>query len=831
MLFQPTNISPSTFGGLGNGTVDVNDGIEVSWQVNGNSPMVAFSIIIYRNDTASTQLYTTGKKTTNCPFYGTDYAGNINFFRYTITAAQLSSAGISNGGEYKLKIRQWWDNSHSVTLSSAAAFITRDTPTVVINNLPQSISTRTQTFNALYSQAQNDGIMWVRWRIATVNNTEYDILYDSGNIYGTSQLQVSYDGFFTGNTYAIRCDIQTVNGIEADTGWQTFDVDYPSATPNGYLSASYAKNTMGVYVTWLAVKRYVGEATGLYTADGNLHLPSGVSATWDETVDGEAMSISEPWTVIWSGDTEDSAVTPLTLITGNNNTVTVAISSSAITLTSGGSTLFTQSLTGANYGRYIVVLRQDSIAVQFRAYGNDGLYPNSSLYPSTTLYPSGDTLPNTPIVYISTFPQISGDIESITLAGPSNSDYLYIAGTRVSDSVVNTIMSTIDYEPSSDWITPTVFYANFDDTIDSTFTNGYEAVEGFAVYRLETGKTTLEHIIDVPADISQIIDYSANANKEYTYFLFAIGEDTYATSPLASNAIVPRWNMWSVLECDIGNDGNYHPIAEYKFNKNLVSGAISNNNAPTILENFTRYPLIQPKSSNFKSGALVSLIGIVSMGEYSDTMALTNAIYALSNSRKTMFLKSRKGDVLQIRPSAPIEMTLADATAEQATTMSLPWTEIGDDNGLSIVSTPDDAFWNSSDIYQSFITSDGQVFTVLRGDALGNQYRSAYTGKQIDTAITKIIYAGNAIVVVAENVVVTSWQADSTYAGYGYRATVPVAGVTADMIPDVTFDIAQAMSGDYAPVANCYNGGVYLYSKSSSAITVLSIVCTKEGEN
>ena len=49
-LFQPTNIYPSSLGELGNGTVDVTQALNVSWQVNGNSAMTAFSITIYQND-------------------------------------------------------------------------------------------------------------------------------------------------------------------------------------------------------------------------------------------------------------------------------------------------------------------------------------------------------------------------------------------------------------------------------------------------------------------------------------------------------------------------------------------------------------------------------------------------------------------------------------------------------------------------------------------------------------------------------------------------------------------------------------------------------------
>lgn len=832
MLFQPTNITPSTFGGLGNGTVDVNNGINVSWQVNGNSPMTAFSISIYQNDTASTLLYTTGKTSQGCPFYGTDYNGNIQFFQYAITSEQLAAAGISNGGEYKLLITQWWASNDSVTLSSAAAFITRATPTLSINNLPATINSRQATFRAVYNQPQGDGLMFVRWRVAVVNELGgYDLLKDTGNIYGTSELKTTYDGFFTGSTYAVRCNIQTINGVEADTGWATFAVEYPTSSISGYVNACAARGTMGVYVSWSNMQNIPGTANGLYTADGQLTLRSGITATWD-TVNGSSMSISEPWSLIWSGETVGSAAVPVTLGVGNGDVVTLSVTASALTLLKNGTALYTQNLTGATRGKYLVVLEQDSIAVQFRAYANDGLYPSTALYPSNTLYPRDDTLASTPTIYISDFTPIEGRITSVMLSGPTVSDFIYITGEKIPNDDVDQIVGTIDYAPATEWDDNTKLYADFNDGIWGGNIGALsDPFEGFSVYRLEGASTTFKHIADVPITVSQILDYSAHANTEYTYFLFAKGNETYATTSLISNTVVPCWNMWSVIESELKEDGNYHPIAEYKFNKNLTSGAISNNNAPVIYENFTKYPLIQPKSSNYKSGALMALIGIVSAGEYTDTMAKTNAIYALSNSLDYIFLKSRKGDILQVKPSAPIEMTIADSTAEQATTVSLPWVQIGDDDEVTIVSTPEDEFWSSSDVYQTFVTAEGQIFTVRQGDSIGKQYRSIYTGHEIDTALSRIIYTGNASIVIAENMLVASWISDSTYSGFGYRASISIAGVSADMIPDVTFALADAASGNYAPVAATYNGGVYIYSKTNASITVPSIVCTKEVGN
>ena len=67
-----------------------------------------------------------------------------------------------------------------------------------------------------------------------------------------------------------------------------------------------------------------------------------------------------------------------------------------------------------------------------------------------------------------------------------------------------------------------------------------------------------------------------------------------------------------------------------------------------------------------------------------------------------------------------------------------------------------------------------------------------------------------------------SFVADTTYEDYPFRAAVPLAGVIRTMIPEVIFGMADATSGIFAPVADTYNGGVYLYaSEVPEAVTVI----------
>ena len=304
-IYQPTNISPSLWGELGNGVIDAVKGMTVTWQVNGTSALTAFSITIYRNDAASTQLYTTGKLTDGCPFYGTNYAGETQLFSYTIPASALSGAGVTNGGNYKLVITQYWETSESVTQTSASAFITRAEPELSIASIPAPLSAKEYTFTGNYSQAQGDTLNWLRWRLCAKGN-EDDPLYDTERIYGTGELRFKYDGLFSGTTYGVRLQVQTENGVQADTGWVYFAVSYATSAATAAVQVCCSKAVSGVYITWPRLASIPGTASGDYTLrGGKLYLPDGSGATWD-SVTGRAMNYEPPWMIVWQGKIEKS---------------------------------------------------------------------------------------------------------------------------------------------------------------------------------------------------------------------------------------------------------------------------------------------------------------------------------------------------------------------------------------------------------------------------------------------------------------------------------------------------------------------------------------------
>lgn len=74
---------------------------------------------------------------------------------------------------------------------------------------------------------------------------------------------------------------------------------------------------------------------------------------------------------------------------------------------------------------------------------------------------------------------------------------------------------------------------------------------------------------------------------------------------------------------------------------------------------------------------------------------------------------------------------------------------------------------------------------------------------------------------------VSDFVADTTYQDYGFRADVALEGVISSMIPEVILSADDAVSGDFAPVSESYDGGVYIYASSTpqNDITIPTIIC------
>ncbi len=753
MLFQPTNITPSILGETGNGVVDITQDLNVSWQVNGNSPMTAFTIGIYLNDTNSTPVYNTGRRVDNCPFYGTDYKGNTQIFSATIQAANLMGArstafysasggitavttnyttfatavegngnytfrfdgtgwyyggnaitisqygitvtgtpatgdtitvayGMVNGETYKLIITQYWGVDDSVTQIAASAFKTRSLPVVTLDEIPNPLTTRARTFTARYSQDQGDTISWVRWRIALASDLDNPI-YDTQNIYGTSQLRVDYEGFFTGNTYAVSCTVQTENGVEMSSGWTEFAVEYSMASLAGSLTVCRSKKASAVVVQWPQVTYVPGAATGEYSvAGGNLSLAAGSSVLWN-TVNGTAMGFDAKWSLAFDTRLSGSPIS-LFAVSTDEGMLTVSYTTPTLTVTMDGETLYTKTLLPRN-SRIAMIITPDMIYLRYK-YDSGGLEPKTTLYPATDLYPSENvsTTENTESKRVQ---YNQGKIISITAEGEQRCNYVWIEKGTMSDGTIQSILYGDEFEPV--YGDDSYLMANFNDDLQGGSLAQYSgSLTGLALYRQEGDNQNLEYLATMPLSTRAIMDYSVKSQTAYMYYLFPSSDTVYVTDAVMSESITPVFWKWTILECDLQDDGHYLIYREYDFANNVSSGEMSNNNVPTIFTNFTPYPIVQPSPNLYRSGTLSGYIGTVDYingNGYSDTIEQRDALFALGQTRKTLFLKNRKGDLFEIRISGAVTANTADDTREQIQQVSLSWVEVADASGAVII--------------------------------------------------------------------------------------------------------------------------------------------------
>lgn len=216
-----------------------------------------------------------------------------------------------------------------------------------------------------------------------------------------------------------------------------------------------------------------------------------------------------------------------------------------------------------------------------------------------------------------------------------------------------------------------------------------EEYDSYALFRRQEkdGRTILKKLAEIPNNHIQddcvYYDFGAASGQgPYQYYVFpqkTVEEiKQYVGSP-ALGSISPASYLWSLLECREDGRGGYTVEREFDFRYNLDSGSVGNNNSPNILQNFTAKPTVQPSPQNYRSGTLRAMVGSVRYpGKYSDSLEERNALMSLSTTENALFLKSGKGDVLQIRLSGPVTVETAEGTKALAQTVTLPWVEIGD---------------------------------------------------------------------------------------------------------------------------------------------------------
>ena len=118
-------------------------------------------------------------------------------------------------------------------------------------------------------------------------------------------------------------------------------------------------------------------------------------------------------------------------------------------------------------------------------------------------------------------------------------------------------------------------------------------------------------------------------------------------------------------------------------------------------------------------------------------------------------------------------------------------------------------------VNQALQDVDNQSKAVL--DAIQNELADLEAGTAVE--LKKLQFSN-------VSVSASAFVSDTTYQDFQYRASVALSGVIESMIPEVVLSVDDASSGNFAPVAESYNGGVYLYagSQPDADITIPTII-------
>ena len=285
--------------------------------------------------------------------------------------------------------------------------------------------------------------------------------------------------------------------------------------------------------------------------------------------------------------------------------------------------------------------------------------------------------------------------------------------------------------------------------------------KGYDIYRLTEGEAVLDKIISVDDTVGSIRDWGVQSGKSYTYYVFPTGPLAYLSAPAVSNTVTVKFWLWNIVEASLNSNGIYTALASYIFRYGSAGGVkegqFSNNNTPTLQKNFTPYPTRQPETANYLTGSLSGLIGTVSREKiYSDTTAQARALRNLSVSTNALFLRDPEGHFINIHTSQPITMNVNHKNAVMPKTVGITWVEVGEADGVKIISTPEDSFWPTDNILFTTITVDpltgmliwtvpddyneGSMLTLVNGELVQTTQES-YTAAELDITDGNVLTA------------------------------------------------------------------------------------------
>ncbi len=344
MLYQPSYPYPYL------SDIDATDNNTFYCYINaeGGTTVNAYNLTI--NDLSGQQIYTTNKQTISTPLYsqqvlyinvpsssgminGRDYVWNVQLYESnadiwvafgtvqegenTATKLYLRKNYLVQSGDYivinsqKVKMTSYSSETGIAELATPLSaiptqgttyniysdnvksvdylFYARSAASLSIDNVPQTLDSKSYTFTGTYTQAQGINYKYFIW---TLYNELEQLIATTGEV-STGNIAYTFDGFASGETYGIGLTLENQDGTILSVPVQYFNVEYqlPEAYSKPNAEADCNRDAVRIFWTPLLINNGVAEGTSEtkysyvynqpYDGGSSVRIYDGCDITWD----------------------------------------------------------------------------------------------------------------------------------------------------------------------------------------------------------------------------------------------------------------------------------------------------------------------------------------------------------------------------------------------------------------------------------------------------------------------------------------------------------------------------------------------------------------------
>lgn len=231
-------------------------------------------------------------------------------------------------------------------------------------------------------------------------------------------------------------------------------------------------------------------------------------------------------------------------------------------------------------------------------------------------------------------------------------DDICIRSDDLSDNqILNTSVST---EP--EWDTDVILLATMNNTADASNVTGVVGdVQSWDIYRQDVVTGIITTVVKgIDATSTSWIDWKAEGNRTYQYQIYC-NTESQMSMPIISDDIKMAWYGYFLISSDADSidwDTNQN-VEVFKFDLNLTSDKVINNNDATYQKSFGKYDSVTIMNRDFRSGSFSSILIPQYNGDY-DFMGKSNwadyleSLHTLIASKDYKFIKNRMGEIMKV---------------------------------------------------------------------------------------------------------------------------------------------------------------------------------------